>query len=161
MPSPTQLAHQNIRWTNPQVHQISSTARSMWKWSLQENMSNRNSCSRNWKYCRDSRNHRESRIHRIPQLYELFKTYSGVTASGEYINNLSGFITINNINDILKHAINNNVFSNRINLGLQNGFIENDLIFIRFPTYFTRRYSQQHRISVKIYDYTLDQEGCG
>ena len=41
-----------------------------------------------------------------PQLYELFKTYSGVTASGEYINNLSGFITINNINIMLKLAEN-------------------------------------------------------
>lgn len=53
--------------------------------------------------------------------------------SGSYISDISGSITINNINEILRFVIDNNAFNNRDpsdNIGLSTGFIGGDLIYV-------------------------------
>ena len=53
--------------------------------------------------------------------------------SGSYISDISGSITINNINEILCYIIDNNAFKNRDpsnNIGISHGFIEGDLIYV-------------------------------
>jgi hypothetical protein len=53
-------------------------------------------------------------------------------ASGEYVNPMTGTITINKVNDILRYAFQYNPFNNRETetVSIENGFIENDLIYI-------------------------------
>jgi hypothetical protein len=53
-----------------------------------------------------------------------------VDSSGAYVNDLSGSITVFNINSILRTVVETNVFNNRNNYeyGLADGFIEGDLI---------------------------------
>ena len=58
-----------------------------------------------------------------------------VTQNGDYINDLSGSITINNINTVLRYIIDSNIFGNRNTdastiYGLKDGFIAGDLIFV-------------------------------
>jgi hypothetical protein len=48
----------------------------------------------------------------------------------ENISNLSGSITISNINNIIKYAVNNNVFNNRDGKTASDGFVDGDFIFI-------------------------------
>lgn len=53
--------------------------------------------------------------------------------AGSYISDISGAITINNINEVLRFIIDSNAFSNRDpsdNIGLSNGFIGGDLIYV-------------------------------
>ena len=53
--------------------------------------------------------------------------------SGSYVSDISGSFTITNINNVLRFIIDNNVFNNRDpsdNIGLANGFIGGDLIYI-------------------------------
>jgi hypothetical protein len=60
------------------------------------------------------------------------KTMDPVT--GEYVNDLSGSITILSINQMLQQIISSNPFNNRPTNGsytLRDGFIENDLIFVK------------------------------
>jgi hypothetical protein len=61
-------------------------------------------------------------------------------STGAYINNLTGTVTISNINLLLSFAIEHNVFANRdasLNIGLQNGFLAGDLIYIPTGTSIT------------------------
>jgi hypothetical protein len=53
-------------------------------------------------------------------------------ASGEYVNTMTGTITINKVNDLLRYAYQYNPFNNRETetVSIENGFIENDLIYI-------------------------------
>lgn len=53
-------------------------------------------------------------------------------ASGEYVNQMTGTITINKVNEILRYAFQYNPFNNRETetVSIENGFIENDLIYI-------------------------------
>jgi photosystem II stability/assembly factor-like uncharacterized protein len=56
--------------------------------------------------------------------------------TGSFISDLSGFVTISNINKTLQYALDGNVFENRfpsankLNYGVVDGFIAGDLIFI-------------------------------
>jgi hypothetical protein len=56
--------------------------------------------------------------------------YSSLNSSGEYVKDLSGTITIQHINGLLRYASQNNPFNNRTTQTIQDGFIENDLIYI-------------------------------
>ena len=76
-----------------------------------------------------------------------------VDASGSYISDLSGSITINNITKLLRYAVDSNCFGNRIpnnepygtavdpsynsNYGLEDGFVAGDLIWIPTGTTIT------------------------
>jgi hypothetical protein len=66
---------------------------------------------------------------------------SEVAAAGNYINDLSGSITIANIGEILKYAIDGNVFGNRDpatqNWGLGDKFVAGDLIWVPAGTQVT------------------------
>lgn len=58
---------------------------------------------------------------------------SSFDVSGSYITDVSGSITINNLNEILRFVIDNNAFNNRDpsdNIGLGHGFIGGDLIYV-------------------------------
>jgi hypothetical protein len=66
----------------------------------------------------------------------LLTGYS-VTPSGDYVKDLSGSITINNINNMLYYDVSNNVFGNRgagakngADYTIQDGFIDGDLIYV-------------------------------
>lgn len=53
--------------------------------------------------------------------------------SGSFISDISGAITINNINEVLRFVIDSNAFNNRDasdNIGLSNGFIGGDMIYV-------------------------------
>ena len=53
--------------------------------------------------------------------------------SGSYISDISGAITINNVNEVLRFVIDSNAFDNRDasdNIGLHNGFIGGDMIYV-------------------------------
>lgn len=56
--------------------------------------------------------------------------YSILNASGEYVNTMTGSIIINNINSLLRYVCRYNTFNNRTSETIENGFIENDLIYI-------------------------------
>jgi hypothetical protein len=62
-------------------------------------------------------------------------------ASGQYINNLSGSITIGSITEILRYAVDANVFGNRDpsvnNWGISDGFQPGDLIWVPTGTQVT------------------------
>jgi hypothetical protein len=74
-----------------------------------------------------------------------------IDASGAYINDLSGSITIRNINNLLQYAVSTNIFANRdpsngttasdstnrANYRVQDGFEAGDLIFIPSGTNIT------------------------
>ena len=54
--------------------------------------------------------------------------------SGAVVSDLSGSLTIHNINEILRYMIDSNIFDNRpvaSNYGVEHGFIDGDLIFLR------------------------------
>jgi hypothetical protein len=52
-------------------------------------------------------------------------------ASGEYVRDMSGAITISRVNALLRYAFQYNPFNNRNStISIENGFIENDLIYI-------------------------------
>ncbi len=56
---------------------------------------------------------------------------SAQNASGEYVHDMSGTITISHINALMRYTFQYNPFNNReINLSIEKGFIENDLIYI-------------------------------
>lgn len=88
----------------------------------------------------------------VSGLYDLL-TASGETAvDGALISDLSGSITISNITELLRYAVDTNLFSNRDpsgesyhdsdasfgvgvgNFGIRDGFIADDLIFLREGT---------------------------
>jgi hypothetical protein len=85
-------------------------------------------------------------------------TGSAVDASGAYVNNLTGSITIYNINNLLKYAVDGNVFGNRdpsggttssdpanpANYGVVDGFLDGDLILIPSGTSITLKLSIQN-----------------
>jgi len=55
-----------------------------------------------------------------------------LNSSGEYVNDLSGSITISNVNSFLHDMLLNNVFQNRTGFtDISSGFLPNDLIYIR------------------------------
>jgi photosystem II stability/assembly factor-like uncharacterized protein len=55
---------------------------------------------------------------------------------GAYVNDLSGSITVNNINNLLRTACTTNVFGNRESGEVTDGFLSGDLIFIPNGTQF-------------------------
>ena len=58
-------------------------------------------------------------------------TYSALNASGEYVNTMTGSITIEYINGFLQYACKNNPFNNRgEEITVRDGFIENDLVYV-------------------------------
>jgi hypothetical protein len=71
-------------------------------------------------------------------------TEQTIDASGAYVNKVTGSITIYNVNSLLRYAVDSNVFgnrdpvngetasdpSNRANYGLEDGFVDGDLILI-------------------------------
>lgn len=56
---------------------------------------------------------------------------------GAYVNDLSGSITVNNVNNLLRTACTTNVFGNRASGEVTDGFLSGDLIFIPNGTQFT------------------------
>lgn len=56
--------------------------------------------------------------------------YSALDASGKYTLTMTGTITINYINGLLRYAAYNNPFNNRTTQTLADGFIENDLVYV-------------------------------
>lgn len=63
--------------------------------------------------------------------------YSILDSSGEYINAMTGTITINSINGILKYACQHNPFNNRTTQTVADGFIQDDLIYVPTGTTIT------------------------
>lgn len=63
--------------------------------------------------------------------------FSALNASGEYVNTMTGSITINNTNALLRYACQYNPFNNRTTQTIENGFIENDLIYVPTGTTIT------------------------
>ena len=94
-------------------------------------------------------------------LYELFKPAAPLLSatgedpalddiSGNYIKDLTGTITINNITQLLRYAVDTNVFGNRTpsgtgaddpnnagNFGVADGFQDGDLIYVKEGTQIT------------------------
>ena len=66
-------------------------------------------------------------------------TYQVLNASGEYVNTVTGEITIHNVNALLRFANQYNPFNNRISSqsNISDGFIDQDLIFIPTGTIVT------------------------
>ena len=56
---------------------------------------------------------------------------------GAYVRDLSGSIIVNNINNLLRTATSLNIFGNRENASIDDGFLSGDLIFIPNGTQFT------------------------
>lgn len=56
--------------------------------------------------------------------------YTALNASGEYVSTMTGSITIQHTNGLLRYACQNNPFNNRTTETIQNGFIEDDLIYV-------------------------------
>ena len=56
---------------------------------------------------------------------------------GAYVRDLSGSITVNNINNLLRTATSLNIFGNRANSSTNDGFLSGDLVFIPNGTQFT------------------------
>lgn len=64
--------------------------------------------------------------------------YSALNASGEYVNTMTGSITIEYINGFLQYACRNNPFNNRSEeTTVRDGFIENDLVYVPTGTTIT------------------------
>ena len=86
-------------------------------------------------------------------LYKLINRSSSDTGNGVYVNDLSGSITISNINKLLRYAVDGNIFDNRSptgddsnnasdpsfnnNYGVGDGFMAGDLIFVPSGTKIT------------------------
>ena len=87
-------------------------------------------------------------------LYKLIKQSSANSGNGVYVKDLSGSITVSNINKLLRYAVDGNIFSNRdpsgnngsrnasdpsfnYNYGVGDGFMAGDLIFIPNGTQIT------------------------
>jgi hypothetical protein len=66
-------------------------------------------------------------------------TYKALNASGEYVNTVSGEITIQHVNALLRFANQYNPFNNRTSSqsNIRQGFIDKDLIFIPTGTQVT------------------------
>jgi photosystem II stability/assembly factor-like uncharacterized protein len=64
-------------------------------------------------------------------------TGAEMNSVGAYVNDLSGSITVNNINNLLRTACTTNVFGNRESNAITDGFLSGDLIFIPNGTQFT------------------------
>jgi photosystem II stability/assembly factor-like uncharacterized protein len=58
-------------------------------------------------------------------------------STGAYVKDLSGSITVNNINNLLRTATSLNIFGNRANSSTNDGFLSGDLVFIPNGTQFT------------------------
>jgi len=56
--------------------------------------------------------------------------YSALNASCEYVNTMTGTVTIYHINGLLRYAAQNNPFNNRTTQTMEDGFIEDDLVYI-------------------------------
>jgi hypothetical protein len=63
--------------------------------------------------------------------------YSALNASGEYVNTMTGSITIEHINALLRYVCQYNPFNNRTTQTVADGFIENDLIYVPSGTTIT------------------------
>jgi hypothetical protein len=63
--------------------------------------------------------------------------FSALNASGEYVNTMTGNISITNTNSILRFACQHNPFNNRTSETIEDGFIENDLIYVPTGTTIT------------------------
>jgi PPE-repeat protein len=65
--------------------------------------------------------------------------YSSQNASGQYVSDVSGSITVSNINSILRFACLNNPFNNRAGESktVADGFLENDLVYVPSGTTIT------------------------
>jgi hypothetical protein len=63
--------------------------------------------------------------------------YKALDASGQYVNTMTGSITIGRVNALLRYASQNNPFNNRPNHTIEDGFIENDLIYVTTGTTIT------------------------
>jgi len=61
---------------------------------------------------------------------------SETNSVGAYVNDLSGSITVNNINNLLRTACTTNIFGNRESSAINDGFLSGDLIFIPNGTQF-------------------------
>ena len=87
-------------------------------------------------------------------LYKLINQSAADSGNGIYVNDLSGSITISNINQLLRYAVDGNIFSNRdpsgnngsndasdpsfnYNYGVGDGFMAGDLIFVPSGTKIT------------------------
>jgi hypothetical protein len=93
-------------------------------------------------------------------LYDLFKPAAGLIAAaetrtgdentGNYVTDLTGTVTINNITQLLRYAVDTNVFGNRNpsgtgagdpnnagNFGVKDGFRDGDLIYVKEGTQIT------------------------
>lgn len=64
-------------------------------------------------------------------------TYRALNASGEYVKTTTGSINILNTNSLLRYACEYNPFNNRTTQTVEDGFIENDLIYIPTGTTIT------------------------
>ena len=91
----------------------------------------------------------------VSGMYDLLTTNGQQEASGAVISDLSGSIQITNITELLRYAVDTNLFNNRGpsgetyndsdasfgvatgNFGIRDGFIADDLIFIRAGTQIT------------------------
>jgi len=91
----------------------------------------------------------------VSGMYDLLTTNGQQEASGAVISDLSGSIQITNITELLRYAVDTNLFNNRDpsgelyndsdasfgaatgNFGIRDGFIADDLIFIRAGTQIT------------------------
>ena len=62
---------------------------------------------------------------------------SATNSVGAYVKDLSGSITVNNINNLLRTASTLNIFGNRETAAVTDGFLSGDLIFIPNGTQFT------------------------
>jgi hypothetical protein len=63
--------------------------------------------------------------------------YSALNTSGEYVNTMTGTITINHVNALLRFACLQNPFNNRTNQTPADGFMERDLIYVPTGTQVT------------------------
>jgi hypothetical protein len=87
-------------------------------------------------------------------LYKLINQSSANSGNGVYVSDLSGSITISNINQLLRYAVDGNIFGNRdpsgnngsrkasdpsfnYNYGVGDGFMAGDLIFVPNGTQIT------------------------
>ena len=85
-------------------------------------------------------------------LFQLLTGIQTIDSTGKYVNELTGSITINNINDLLVKAVQTNIFANRDPSGksnhvcnslnnhhwsLEDGFVQNDLIYVAEGTEIT------------------------
>ena len=73
----------------------------------------------------------------VSQLYELFKNPFSNDGTGKYVNQLTGTITLQNINQLLQQAASSNTFGNRTSSSIEHGFVAGDKIYISEGTQLT------------------------